>query len=175
MIGLGGAESVWSDLDAARALVGDRDYHIGAVNEAARDFPGHLDLWCTLHQEKLEKWQRGRERAGRNTDYLCCSHKGHPLARVDRIYKEVWPGSSGLFLCTTAVLALGYEKVIICGIPMDGRPHYHKQQEWRDAEHYRRAWSRASRHPHMEDRIKSMSGWTREKLLGPPTKDWITS
>jgi hypothetical protein len=28
--------------------------------------------------------------------------------------------------------------------------------------------------PHIKDRVRSLSGWTRD-LLGPPTPDWLAS
>ncbi len=128
---LGGAETVWEDLERAQGIVGDTPHDIGAVNEAARDYPGRLTLMASLHPEKVGNWQRQRKNAGRNDDYLTISHKDHADARIDRVFREIWAGSSGLYICTTAIFLLGYERVIVCGVPMDSRPHYHNPNQWR--------------------------------------------
>lgn len=167
LIALGGAEGVWQELEQALALCPDAN--VGAVNEAGRDYGGHLSIWATLHPEKLAKWQRRRQG---NSDYLAITNKGHFEPRIDRIVPEEWSGSSGLYLVQVAILEMGYDRVICCGVPMSENPHYFDKKAWSVASNYRRGWRQAAKSQRLEGRVKSMSGWTRE-LLGEPTKDWL--
>lgn len=164
-IALGGAERVWEDYEKARALCPYAD--VGAVNEAGRDYEGRLTVWATLHPEKSERWHRERSLAGRNMDFTAVSHKRIAGARVDTVYSDKYGGSSGLYLCDVA-LNLGYQRVIVCGIPMDGGAHYFDANEWNDFKTYRRGWRKAAE----LGRIRSLSGWTRE-LLGAPNREWL--
>lgn len=167
LIALGGAEGVWDELEQARALCPDAD--IGAVNEAGRDYLGHLKLWASLHPEKLGRWQR--ERKG-NPDYIACAHKGHFDARIDLIANEIWYGTSGLFLIQVAAIMFGYTRIIACGMPIADKPHYFDQAQWDGVSRYRRGWTEAVQQPELKDRVRSMSGWTRE-LVGEPTQSWL--
>lgn len=170
LIAIGGASCAWDDYEQAKELCPDAD--IGAVNEAARDFPGRLSLFVTLHAEKLGAWQRQRECKGLNTDYTACSNKGHFDARIDFVTNEVWSGSSGLFLCQVAAIKFRYTRIICCGIPIDERPHYFDKKEWSGVSRYRRGWIEAMQQPELKGKVRSMSGWTRE-LTGEPTTEWL--
>lgn len=170
LIVLGGAGGVWSDLDQALELCPDAD--IGAVNEAGRDYTGHLTLFASLHPEKFQRWQRDRERKGLNTDYTACSHKRHFDTRIDFVTNEIWGGTSGLFLCQVAAINFGYDRIICCGMPIDDRAKYFDSKAWEGVKRYRRGWVEATQQPELKGKIRSMSGWTRE-LLQAPTPDWL--
>ena len=163
LLALGGAGGVWDELEEARSIYPDAD--VGAVNEAGRDYTGTLTAWATLHVDKFHPWQRHREQKGLNTDYIAVSNKGHPLPRVDRVERELWSGTSGLYLCQVAILTLGYDLVICCGMPLTDTPHYFDSGKWWAAPNYRRGWKEAVNH--IGPKIRSMSGWTRD-LVGHP-------
>lgn len=171
LIALGGADCVWDDLAAAAEIVNDCD--VGAVNDAGVHYSGHLTLWASLHPEKLADWQRRRERAGRNTDYTVVSRKLHPQTRIDRTVGELWSGSSGLYIAQVACITFGYDRVILCGIPMDPTPHFFGDEPWEPAAMYRKGWIEAHEQPELRGKVRSMSGWTRG-LLGLPTAEWLT-
>jgi hypothetical protein len=164
IICLGGHENVWTELDQALALCPDAD--IAACNEAGRDYPGRLSLWCSLHPEKLGEWQRRRKGP---PPELVISHQRKPQTRIDTLVKERWPGSSGLYTVQNA-LSMGYCAIICAGMPYSVSQHYHKQEPWQHANGYHRGWKRAL--PHIRDKVKSMSGWTAE-LLGKPDAQWL--
>lgn len=87
---------------------------------------------------------------------------------VDHVYPELqftgpdklgYSGSSAL-LGVKIGFKLGYQKMILCGCPLDLGKYQKFQTGWlfvRDL---------------VADRVRSMSGWTRE-LLGSPTEDWL--
>lgn len=81
-------------------------------------------------------------------------------------------GSSGHFALKVALQDLGFDKAVLCGIPMnaEGR-HFFNPRPWKVAHAYQQAW--VDTLPLIKDRVRSMSGWTAE-LLGKPDAEWLT-
>ena len=96
---------------------------------------------------------------------------------IDLFWDISFPGgTSGMFGCYIG-LAMGYSKIILAGIPMDGTGHFF-DPPWvgtveltQDAEKI--VWTQAA-NGLFRGRVKSMSGNTR-KWLGEPTEDWINA
>jgi hypothetical protein len=74
-------------------------------------------------------------------------------------------GSSGLFGVQVATEELGAERVVPCGVPMDGSRNAFTRSHWLNHGSYRRPWPRVAKL--YRGRVYSMSGWTRT-LLGAP-------
>lgn len=175
---LGGAKTVWADLKEAKELAIPHTYI--ATNETGRDFIDFLPHWCTLHTEKITAWymQRINWRCKGDGDigqFWTSNVKTLPnndfLTPLSFRHVQSWDGSSGL-LAITVALALGYQKIILCGVPLDKKAgHYFSPDEpWMDGPRYRHAWIKHK--GDMEGRVKSMGGWT-QSLLGAPTKEWV--
>lgn len=178
---LGGAACVWDDIDAAQRL-GEFDA-VCAVNDIGVQWPHHLDLWVTLHHEKLFQWQSLRATLGRNTDYIsvCHSHDGlkpwsPTLPRIDKILDYRYEGmtssgSSGLFAVKVGQ-EYGFNRIVLAGVPLEQREaHFFDNRPWTEVGKFRDAWKIA--HPFIKDNVRSMSGWTRERL-GLPTTEWLS-
>lgn len=167
---LGGAETVWRDLAAARALAPGPALII-ACNHAARDFDGPLDHWATMHPELLPRWIAERRAAGRpDAGHLWAAAHRPASIEVRRLRSP--GGSSGLFAVFVG-LELGLERMILCGIPMAQKvPHFddERRRPWREARQYWPAWERAK--AQMGDRVRSMGGYTAS-WLGSPTREWL--
>ncbi len=161
---IGGAECVEADL----AALGEWDAVVFACNDFAAKYPGHIDHFCTLHPEKLHKWRKARQDKGLNTDFEAHSHKRRALCGEVTLHTE-WGGSSGLF-CVTVARELGFERIVLCGVPMDVRPHFDRPKDWTDAMHYRRHWEK--RAYEFKPFARSMSGWSSE-FLGKPDDTWL--
>lgn len=165
---LGGAETVWADLEAVRQL-GEPEIII-ATNHAGRDYPGALDHWVTMHAELIPGWARERAAAGRPEAGKLWSalHRPGPMP-MERIKS---PGGSSGLLAVYVGLTLGVERMILCGVPMcqNGR-HYDDQRrrKWQEAAQYMNSWTRAL--PEIADRVRSMGGNTR-RMLGAPDRGW---
>lgn len=169
---LGGAKTVWEDLERAQALVGDRDHIIVACNFAGVQFRGHLDGWATLHPERMDGWRAERAGRGLNTDFRAFVHALRRNVRDVEVVPELWNGSSGPYMAQVALEAMGASGVILCGVPMDGEAgHIHFPGAWGVADRYRLAIERmkAAGLP-----VRSMSGWTAG-VLGEPDAAWLDS
>lgn len=167
---LGGAKSVWEDLAAAKALIGNRPHTVVACNYAGIQYAGRIDAWVTLHPERFQPWQEARAAKGYNTDYRAFVHaRRHNQAPAEAV-PERWAGSSGLFMAQIALEVLGAAGAILCGVPMEasGR-HIHWPGEWGATKLYRPAFLKAQADGAA---IRSMSGWTAD-LLGRPDAAWL--
>lgn len=174
VICLGSAESMGADLAAAAALgIEPGPWVLVAVNHAAKVWPGPLPHWATLHGDSLRTWTMQRQRlglppAGR---LWTAERRGRPVG-IEVETAPNWGGSSGLLAVSVALNQLRAERVVLCGIPMDIRQGHFDQpgKLWTDGGNYRHAWLR--RLAEMKDRVRSMSGWTREQL-GAPDREWL--
>ena len=89
---------------------------------------------------------------------------------VDNIFKQregSLCGSSG-FYATKFALSKGYDKIILCGIPIDASGNLYSLNEGIHDQIYLGKWKGYN----FRNKVRSMSGNTKE-LLGEPTKEWI--
>lgn len=156
---LGGAKSVWQELDQFEQF--RVPAIVIAVNEAGRDYPGKLDFWGTLHPAKFAGWAAEREK-----DYV--SYGRRAAAGIDHVMLDRWPGSSGLYAVQIALDVVGADRVYLCGVPMTPTAHFHSDEPWEACDGYHNGWRRAL--SEIAGKVKSFSGWTKE-LLGHP-RDW---
>jgi hypothetical protein len=89
-----------------------------------------------------------------------------PLTQPPNPPPAGWSGSSAL-LGALGALQIGYKKIILCGCPLIGK---HPRTPGVKYEIYHEGWRRHEEA--VRDKVKSMSGWTRE-FLGKPTEAWI--
>lgn len=159
---LGGARCLGRDVEEASRL-GGFDVVI-ACNMAAVEWLGRLDHFATWHPELLPHWTALRKKAGRPDAGAYWTVRGHrappglPMYFVDN-----WGGSSGLLAAQVALEVADW--AVLCGIPLDPEgEHFDRRGPWPDAMIHRKAWE--AHRLDLVDRVRSMSGWTRE-LLGP--------
>jgi len=179
---LGGARCVYGDVEAALAL-GHFD-GVVACNDITTRWPGPLAAAVSKHPERWAGWLKQRADAGRAPPARIFAHlevrnaTPKALRHVTDFTEFRFPGqtgtgSSGLFALKVALDDLGFDKAVLCGVPMSAdRGHFAYGPTWPDAIHYQPAWREAL--PAIQDRARSLSGWTRN-LLGAPTKDWLTA
>jgi hypothetical protein len=174
---LGGAGNVWEDLDAALGL-GEFDGVI-ACNDVGAAYPGDLDAWVSLHAEKFGIWTAQRVAAGNSWPKAILAHaqanKGLPpcvTGRTDfRFPGQPTTGSSGLFALKVALIDLGFDRAVLCGVPMAAAAgHFFDLAAWTAVTSHMQGWKEAL--PHIKNRARSMSGWTRD-LLGAPDEEWL--
>lgn len=176
---LGGADCVWDDLFDLETMLGEawRGIVIG-VNDVGCVWHRRLDHWCTLHPPYLRAWKEIRHTNGFPGGYVCwtssvvSSHKG-----VDHTVQGWGSGSSG-WLALGVAKGVGCSKVVLCGVPLEVRPHFaesveHQPDEpWIMARSHYTEWRK--RRNEVQGWVRSMSGMTK-KLLGAPDLAWLRS
>lgn len=165
----GSARCVWGDLEPWRGSGHD----IMAVNDVGMHIPLDIAHWYSNSAEELHFWRHNRRR-DYSRDFIT-----HAWAGSDNSYSidYRWPvpghGTSSLNACYVGLL-MGYERIILCGVPLDDSGHYfdppwqitHFSRSPRSVDNKVRYWSNAAERV-FGGRVKSMSGRTRE-ILGEP-------
>lgn len=166
---LGSANTLEADRAAALELF---DPHLViACNHAGLVEPGRLDHWVSMHPDLLVHWVKQRREAGLPDagQLWRPRHRGHKVG-LEMNQLENWGGSSGL-LCVAVAFQLGVQRIVLAGVPMRKTfRHFDHQDYWWEARQYWPAWERHK--PKMQDRVRSLSGWT-QNLLGSPTREWL--
>ncbi len=174
---IGSAACVWEDAAQWR----NQGWPVAAVNRIGIDWPGELAHWCSWHHELLPLWAMVRSPYMDN-GRLCrgpMQTQFHSTRPVPGGNSTAWSfrlkrGNSTMF-ALMVLLALGYEKVIMAGCPHDASGYYFRAP-WVPRVDYgvqagRETWCEAAA-TFFQDRVRSMSGWTRE-LLGEPDTEWL--
>jgi hypothetical protein len=161
---LGGAECVFDDLEAALDL-GEYQGICGA-NHIGIAYPGVFDFWCTVHEEMMPAWINARKRRG---------HPPHKAVIRGHEVPNKFPGqtetaSSGIFALKVALVDMGFDRAVLCGVPLSPMGHFYYETDWSEAHHYHQGLREAL--PAIRNRARSMSGHTRD-VLGAPTADWV--
>jgi hypothetical protein len=153
---IGSASCVTHDLNAYDKL------HNGErmlINDMIPVYRGKAEHVASLHPAKLYMWARVR--------------KDKPLAhsthRAGEWPPEIWNihadgGTSGLFGVIISFL-MGFDSVVLAGIPVSDEQKITGQVGGISAETMRQEWMRFA--PFFGDKVKSLSGWTREQFGAP--------
>ena len=117
----------------------------------------------SLHPTALADWLKRREGPAIRLAVVSSAHRSGPNVTN---HVEDWAGSSGLFACKIA-RQLGFERIILCGVPMDpSAKHVVRAQPWPAGVTFRRAsWERHKEE--IKPFVRSMSGWTAEQFGRP--------
>lgn len=185
----GSAECLWQDYLQATRLTKDED--LMCVNLSAICFYfRHINHLVTLHHNKMKNFyaaamiqrqerqdfprQRRKTLIDKKFNKIL-THSISDNSKVDFVWQIGNPGgTSGLF-ATQIALALGYTKIILCGIPINAlRRFYDSPNKTFPYEgiSQQEPWQIANRK--FDNRVRSMSGKTAE-LLGKPDKQWLNS
>lgn len=159
LIIMGSAPCAFEDLERIPAF--DRyDFMAIGLDVAAETCALPLKYVATNHPEDITEIRRRRAFGSGNLDYALISYKPGPGVDIVQLLGPV-SGSSAI-LGALAAIALGYEKIILCGCPLTGNA-----PEGNPYEAFRPGWETAA--DQVKGRVFSMSGWTRE-FLGSPAE-----
>lgn len=188
LIVCGDAQCVWDDLAAFGAVDTNRlrgrvfkpGWDLMVVNKLGETFPGDIEHWYSNSADCLARFMPARR-----DEY---AREFSPVAHAHALYEGpgiiCWPfgghGTSGLGACLTG-LALGYDRIAICGMPLDDGPH-NGEPPWRKtafATSEAAGGQRTGRNSHwwkakeiaFDGRVRSMSGRTREWL--GDAREWL--
>lgn len=182
LIVCGDAIGVWIDLELFGAKCNDypgkvrKDgWDVMVVNNLGITFPGWIHHWYSNQPRIIRNAE-----AARRDEYKAEFSGGWKTHSIREGADYRWPwgghGTSGLG-ATLVGVGLGYDRIVLCGLPLDdgphnGEPHWRRtiigsretagrQSDGKDS-HWKRAIELA-----FDGKVKSMSGRTREWLGGP--------
>lgn len=163
---LGGGACVYEDFARVRPWPGE----IMAVNDIGQYLHEPLRHWVTLHGEFMPGWRYFREKHLYSAGYSLTTHSNKPKTGIDVTWAvQNIGGSSGLFACFIGLM-LGYERIVLAGVPMDYSRHFFDPPWYRHDDLGDRAseivW-REARDRYFAGRVTSLSGRTRA-WLGEP-------
>lgn len=168
-----GAACVWDDLALLNVRDEQSDTHIMAINDIVMHLPMRIRHVYSNDHRMLPCWIAARRP-------LYVREYGSPAHvhsnRLGARYNWPWPGhGSSLLGGVYTGLALGYDRIVICGGPLDDSPSYFSPP-WVPRNFQREVgtkpngdmmyWQRAQDRC-FKNRVRSMSGRTME-LLGRP-------
>ena len=161
---LGGACCLWDDLEAYAGPIDG----VVACNDAGAAYRGDLDAWVSVHSDHFARWTAQRAANG----FAPAKRVMGFIPAPDVEYTD-WKfpggsenGTSALFAAKVALVDLGFDNVVLCGVPLIGGGHFHNRKYImpnRECVEWRKAW--AALDPKWRRRMRSMSGWTAE-LVG---------
>jgi hypothetical protein len=184
--------TLWDDLtELGHIISGNWEYDFMGVNYAGMLYPAEFRHWVSIHPE-IFQWMQfliysgyKKKKAGQSYIYqskfegICHSH--NPMEGFEGIAWQTQglSGTSSLFAASVAY-CLGYDKIIIAGAPLDNKGHFydppwnmHEPDKFEDKAILNN-WTSYSKK--FGDKVRGLTGGPRkgvERILGPPTLDWI--
>ena len=177
---IGGARCVHDDVERILSL--GKFHGVVTVNAITARWPGRIDAAVSKHPEHWPNWLAARDRRGLPRPDRILAHLEAPTGNSKlpdcitgltefRFPDQPDSGSSGLFGLKVALMDLGFDRAVMCGVPLtEAAGHVFTGPTWPGAHHYHAAWRQAF--PHIRFRARSMSGFTAD-LLGQPDAEWL--
>lgn len=163
----GGAACLWDDLAAYDGPVDG----VVACNDAGAEIED-LTAWVSLHPDCFARkgWLAKREAKGWPPVplYGHKAERGSPCGMIETDWAfpgQEHSGSSGMYAAKVALVDLGFDRAVLCGVPMSPTPHFFGGEPWMVANRYLKRWALVPEE--YRERVRSMSGATRD-LLGAP-------
>ena len=164
---VGSGRCVWDDMEKAGLKNNDDDtYDVLCVNDMILHYPGRVKHAYSNNHTYLPKWvDARRDQYVSRWDNKIHTHSN----KVGGKHTWPWPGhgTSSLNAVYTG-LALGYDEIRLCGVPMDNSGRYFEpmwmksnfQNEIPDRDGKMRYWENAAKRI-FDNRVKSYSGRTK--------------
>lgn len=148
------------------------------IGEMGVHFPDRIDHWVSFHVEVFDTWAQRRANKGFAPAgcFWGAIYKGKRLGEKTTKsrplqYVPCIGGSSGFVAVCAALDELHVDRVVLAGVPMTREgAHHGDARPWREADQYWATW--VANMDKMRDRVRSMSGRTRD-ALGAPTAEWL--
>jgi len=175
---MGSGRCLWQDLFGELPRFGKvEDMDVIAINDLILHWPGRIRHGVSLHKELPELFKRARMTETTADCLNITTHAPDPngLDSVDYSWGLIeggMGGTSALF-ATMIALAMGYEKVVLAGVPLDasGRlfdpPTFNGKYDG----HVLIAWQDAKAN-YFKDRVRALSG-NAVAILGKFDQVWL--
>jgi hypothetical protein len=164
---VGGAVTVEAEIAKTRELLNGHPTTWFVVNDMIERFPEPC-VAVSLHRaaNRLKTWLDRRAANGHPQPSAVWSAPT-PVpddAPVTHMIED-WRGSSGMFGARVA-LHLGFEKIILCGVPMDPTlGNVRGTVKWDGCSQFIAGW--IDHHQELAPHVRSWSGWTKDRLGAP--------
>jgi len=122
--------------------------------------------FATYHPCEIRMSKERRYNYGGNTDFLVIAHQQYE-GKVGMIVPIVGPSGSSAMLGCLAAIQIGYERIVLCGCPLNG-----SNDKGNSYEVFRQGFEYEGNRKQIRGKVKSMSGWTAD-FLGTPTEEWL--
>lgn len=159
------------------------EHDVYAIGRSLKAYPGHIDHYADVDGDSAVWVVSNLEK---NNPEKCNGYVyKHTLGEVKGFNvawdieqspwdmdEVMWHGSTSLFCALTAV-AMGYERVVLAGCPLDSAGHwYHAASETGPSWHGKcyTAWLDFARSDESK-RVRSLSGYTKQ-IVGEPSIIW---
>lgn len=170
LIVLGGARCVWDDFLEVKKQGVKAD--LMAVNDVGLYCQLPLQHWVSMHPDNLQLWRSLVHTHAMDCSAVLHSNKANQGRWPIYDWQMYDPGAySGLFAAQVG-LCLGYEQIILCGVPQDQSGRFFDPPWVKGLTHGTDNTSKnAFRHavhgnPELKRCVRSMSGWTKELFGG---------
>lgn len=174
---IGSSKNWQEDVDAACKIA--EFNHFILVKRTGIIWPYKIDAWVSLHGDTIQSMYNDRMKRGypqperiysweKTNRSKCVTHSGNYL-----FPGQTFSASSGIYGVKVALYDLAFDRVVMCGIPLDpsfGR--FDHNENWQYAKTFIRGFNQVL--PLMKEKVRSMSGYT-QKHLGAPTIEWLTT
>jgi hypothetical protein len=127
-----------------------------------------IQYFATYHVLDIGPYKLKRQRLGLNLDFKIVSYVENIKEKnifIDFIFEYESPSGSSAMLGTLAAIEFGYDKIILCGCPLEGINSNKISYKI-----FQKGWIKNQ--DKVKDKVKSMSGWTAS-FLGMPNKEWL--
>jgi hypothetical protein len=182
---LGGGRHVWEENRAAHESKWWLDLGYTeppryiAVNDIGAYYPGKIDHWFSLHPAYLPFWmglRLGHALDEGHRPKLHCHKRKPSTPTIDYEWGLDNNGATSGFYAAQVAVCLGYEHILLVGVPGDNTGRFF-DAPWETGNYGDRsvtlAWRQmVDKYPILSERVRSVSGWTRELFGAPDT--WTT-
>lgn len=163
----GGGSTMWQDYENSERLFPGTDKL--AVNIASLFIPHPLQHMFSWHHKQISYIKGWRQ--AEIPDDRSLVHSVKDFERINHVWHFDGGTSVSGLSALDLVYLLGYRKIVLCGIPMDGNSYFYKPSINRDMnDKYRHEEVRRLKHIY-GDIVKSFSGYTKE-IFGEPSTEW---
>jgi hypothetical protein len=166
---IGSGSSLWNDLSESEAIMPGSDTICVNLSGMVIIKATHLFSWHYKQIGHIKGWRRAEW-----CDEKAIVHSVHSGPNIDYVWKFNGGTSvSGLSAIDLAWL-LGYRKIALVGVPMDGKGYFYKpidNVEMHDKYRHREVGALKD---YYKDMIRSFSGYTAE-VMGKPDLNWVRS
>jgi hypothetical protein len=137
----------------------ENDFDFLAVGlDCADRYPGRIEHAVTYHPREFDDFKKRRAKAGGNLDYATHTHCRPELGH--RVWPFEPPSGSSAMLGIEVGIGLGYSRIIVAGVLLEGKVYGRFQKGW------------VTRYDIIKDKVRAMNGYPRE-MLGAPDGEWL--